>query len=84
MKWYVGFYLDESDDGTFRVDHLIRAGPGNEMWQRPPGSDDIQDTTEKQVVPVPVIGTWDFSKRKPSFIISNSLEIEETFNKICK
>ena len=47
-----------------------------------PGCDHIQDTTEQQIVPVAVSGTWDFSKRKPSFVIDNSKDIEETFNQI--
>ena len=53
-RWYIGFYMDDNDDGTFRVDHLIRAGNGDEIWHRPPGCDDIQDTTEQQIVPVAV------------------------------
>ena len=83
MQWYVGFYLDGSDDGTFRVDHLVRSETGSKMWQRPPGSDDIQDTIDKQVVPVAVIGCWDL-KRKPTFLVTNSDEIEKTFRQICK
>ena len=74
--------MDDNDDGTFRGDHLIRAGNGDKIWHRPPGCDDIQDTTEQQIVPVAVSGTWDFSKRKPSFVIDNSKDIEETFNQI--
>ena len=81
-RWYIGFYLDDNEDGTFRVDHLICAGTEDEIWHRPPGSDDIQDTIEQQIVPVTVSGTWDFSKRKPSFLIYNANEIRDTPSKI--
>ena len=34
-KWYIGFYLDENEDGTFRIDHLKRAKEnGIEVWER--------------------------------------------------
>ena len=79
--WYIGLYLDSNEDGTFRVDHLARAEQGDDVWQRPPG-DDIQDTTERQIVPVAVLGTWEFSRRKPCFVLSNAAEIQETFLKI--
>ena len=28
-RWYIGFYLDDNRDGTFRVDHLMHAGTGD-------------------------------------------------------
>lgn len=82
-RWYIGFYLDDNGDGTFRVDHLMRAGTGDEIWQRPPGTDDIQDTIKQQIVPVAVSGTWDFSRRKPCYVLSNAPEIEDMFREIC-
>ena len=29
-RWYIGFYFDDNGDGAFRVDHLMRAGTGDE------------------------------------------------------
>ena len=66
-------------DGTFWVDHLMRAGTGDEIWQGPHGTDDIQDTIEQQIVPV----TWNVSSRKPHFVLSNAIEIEDIFREIC-
>ena len=77
-RWYIGFYLNDNGDGTFRVDHLMRAGTGDEIWQRPHGTDDIQDTIEQQILPV----TWNVSSRKPYFILSNAIEIEDIFREI--
>ena len=57
----------------------MRAGTGDEIWQRPNGTDDIQDTIEQQIVPV----TWNVSSRKPHFVLSNAIEIEDIFRKIC-
>ena len=56
-RWFIGFYLNDNGDGTFRVDHLMRTGTGDEIWQQPHGSDDIQDTIEQQIVSVTVSGT---------------------------
>lgn len=83
-QWYVGFYLDQDEDeGCFRVDHLTRTGPGDEVWQRPPGSDDVQEVIQQQVVPVALHGSWDFSNlRKPQFIVTNTHEVVETFHQI--
>lgn len=33
--WYVGFYVDDNGDGTFRADHLIPAANGDNLWQSP-------------------------------------------------
>jgi hypothetical protein len=82
-RWYIGFYLDDNGDGTFRVDHLMRAGTGDDIWQRPPGTDDIQETIAQQIVPVTVSGTWNFSQRKPHYVLSNVIEIEDMFHEIC-
>ena len=40
--WYVGFFIDENDDGTIRVDHLVQQGEDQSVWIRP-RHDDIQD-----------------------------------------
>ena len=47
----------------------MRAGTGDEIWQRPHGADDIQDTIEQQIVPV----TWNVSSRKPHFVLSSAI-----------
>ena len=83
-RWYIGFYIDTNGDETFRVDHLDRAGAGDKYWKRPTGYDDIQDTSEEQVVPVDVRGEWDFTAEKPRFIVFNDSEIQERFNEICQ
>ena len=66
-RWYIKFYLGDNGDGTFRGDHLTRVGTGDKTWQRPPGSDDIQDTIEEQIALVTVLGIWDYSQTKPFF-----------------
>lgn len=79
-KWYVGFYLDKNDDETFRIDHLERVnGRENKIWQRPSGRDDIQHADEIQILPMNVLGTWDLSTDRPSFILSNEDEINDCF-----
>ena len=53
------------------------AGTGDEIWQWPPGTDDIQDTIEQQIVPMTVSGTGDFLRRKLHYVLSNIIEIED-------
>ena len=55
-KWYIGFYLDENEDGTFRIDHLKRAKENRiEAWERPSGPDYIQCTMGLQILPIKVL-----------------------------
>ena len=44
---------------------------------------DIQETEEIQIIPVNVIGEWDFKTDVPYFILENKEEIKRTFEKIC-
>ena len=82
-QWYIGFYLDKNSDGTFRIDHLERANNRcNNMWQRPSGKDDIEDTDEIQILPIQVLGEWDFTKEMPYFLLTNEHEIKDNFNKL--
>ena len=79
-KWYIGFYLDENEDGTFRIDHLKKAKENRiEAWERPSGPDDIQCTMGLQILPIKVLGEWNFSGRKPSYILENAEEIQNLF-----
>ena len=83
-KWYIGFFLDVIDDGTYRVDYLDRVNHrDSKLWQRPKMYDDIQETEEIQIIPVNVIGEWDFKTDVPYFILENKEEIKRTFEKIC-
>ena len=49
---------------------------GNEVWKRPSGQDDIQDTQEKQIVPLSVQGEWHFNEYGAVFVVSNDSEIQ--------
>ena len=33
--WFIGFYVDDNEDSTFRVYHLDRIGTANDVWQQP-------------------------------------------------
>ena len=65
-KWYVGFFLNMNKDGTYRTDHLKRKGSTDKLWCRPSGWNDIQDTKEIQILPVNVVGDWDWISEKRS------------------
>ena len=39
-NWHFGFYLDESDDGLVRIDHLERLSKNDDVhWKRPRSND---------------------------------------------
>ena len=80
-EWFIGFYLDMNSDGTFRVNHLIRKGDKDSTWLAPIHSD-IQDVCQEQVVPVEVVGEWNYNGRTPKFILSNMNDIKTVFNDI--
>ena len=82
-NWYIGFFLDKNEDGTYRVDHLERINGNNERWCRPSGCDDVQDTEEIQILPVPILGEWNFDSDKPTFQINNCEIIIKTFDELC-
>ena len=65
-KWYVGFFIDMNKDWIYRTDHVERKGSTDKLWCRPSGWDDIQDTEEIQILPVNVVGDWDFKEEKPT------------------
>ena len=82
-QWYIGFFLNMNDDGTFRVDHLERDGKLDKRWVRPRGGDDIQDAEEVQILPTPVSGDWIFTEDRPIFVLNNEEQIHETFDVVC-
>ena len=45
-------------------------GAGDEVWRRPTGNDDIQDTEDIQILPVNILGDWNFIREKPSFMLT--------------
>ena len=55
-------FIDGNDDGSFQNDHLERYSAADDIRQRPSKSD-IQDTAlSAQILPVDVIGVWDYGK----------------------
>ena len=79
LEWSVGFFLDEVEAEACRVDHLESKDKVN--WMRP-AFDDIQVVKYIQILPIEVIGDWDFSKRHCTFTIKNADNINEIFKKL--
>ena len=81
-KWYIGLYLDENDDRTVRVDHLQRQSVSDDTnWKRPQ-FDDIHDVNPVQILPCPVNGEWDFTRRTVMFIAKNSEIIRKMYEQL--
>ena len=53
-NWFVGFFMDENDDTTIRIDHLEPQSNDKTVWIRP-RHDDIQDVEPIQILPCTVI-----------------------------
>ena len=90
LKWYLGFYLDDNDGGTIRVDHLERAifnkdkegrrVLSNRTWKRP-AYEDVQDVEEDQIIQCKPIGDWVFEMDDVAFELENSTDIQSLFIK---
>ena len=75
LKWNLGFYLDENDDYTIRVDHLERnlvkdkdgrRAKSNIQWVRPK-TDDIHDVDVEQILSCRTIGEWKLTEKEIIF-----------------
>ena len=87
--WYLGFYLDENDDDTMRIDHLKRCEVYDKRgrkvksdieWERPQ-TDDIQDVVEEQILSCIPVGDWIISPDSFIYHLENSDEIKDHFKK---
>ena len=56
----------------------------NDSWERPNGPDDIQCAMVQQILPIKVLGEWNFSGRKPIYVLENAQEIQTLFREIAK
>ena len=86
-EWYVGFYLDDNDDGTVLVDHLERFVMKDERGRRVKSEnqwmrlkiDDIQDVEEEQILSCTPIGDWKLASDTFVYELDNSEEIKTHF-----
>ena len=70
-NWYVGISISKEGD-AYLVDHLERVPrhQSKECWQYP-SSPDLQLVELIQIVPCNVIGSWDLTRPKSIFKLSN-------------
>ena len=85
VKWHLGFFLDDNNDGSFRVDHLERVMTRDKVrrrvqsdkeWKRPV-YEDIQDVEYDQVIKCKPIGDWIVDVDNVVFILENTDEINK-------
>ena len=70
-------------DGTYRTYHLERKGSTDTLWCRPSGWDDKQDTKDIRILPVNVVGEWDFREEEAYIYNHQYREIKDSFNYVC-
>ena len=66
LKWFVGFILSTESPNSSKVEHFTRVFTGKDsLWQYPK-IPDVQDTDTIQILPIEVLGEWDYSNPKKS------------------
>ena len=80
--WYLGFFVSDCDENSIKIDHLKMKKGNRERWIRGQ-SDDIQVADLTQVLPIKVIGDWDFGECQTTFVIQNEDEISDIFKQYC-
>ena len=85
LKWYIGFILSIESPNSSKVEHLTRCSPGNDMQWNYPNIPDVQDTDVIQILPMEVVGEWDYSNPEKSvFEVKNYEKINEYFKEYIK
>ena len=77
-----GFFVCKVYEDTIKVDHLVtQKNTSSRHWIRE-NSDDVQLVSYLQVIPVYVIGEWNFrNERQPVFVLENVDNIVTSFEK---
>ena len=76
MFQHTEMYLNATEDGLHKIDHLESSDEIN--WCHP-RIDDSQIVRDVQILPIEIKGVWDFRKRAPTFKINNRDAIENMF-----
>ena len=85
LKWYVGFILSIESSNSRKVEHLTRILPGGDSLWNYPNIPDVQDTDVIQILPMEVVGEWDYSDpNKSVFEVKNYEKINEYFKEYIK
>ena len=80
--WYIGFFVCEIDEDHIKVDHLERQKCNSDQYWIRGKADDVQSVNLVQVIPVSVVGDWNFgNERQPVFVLDNSKDIKLSFDK---
>ena len=84
--WYLASCEGINNDGTFKMDHLMRAETGSSFKWKHPSKPDSLDLNINSILDCEVIGEWDVSnERALSFSLQNhiniALLITDIFNK---
>lgn len=82
LKWYIGFILSIDSSNSSKVEHLTRALHSQDSLWHYPTIPDVQDTDIIQILPIEVIGEWDYSNPKESvFEVKNVEQVNDIFEK---
>ena len=74
--WCIGLFICQVDDDTVKVEHLKQQKKGGIQHWIHPESDDVQVVNLVQLLPIGVVGDWNFSnERHPLFNIVNATGI---------
>ena len=82
LRWYIGFILSIDSSNSSKVEHLTRVQHCNDSLWHYPAIPDVQDTDIIQILPIEVIGEWDYLDPKKSvFEVKNCKQVNDIFKK---
>ena len=81
--WYIASCEGINEDGTYTMDHLMRAEPGSDMKWKHPQKPDITDLHLASIVTCKIDGEWDVSnERSMTFLLRNHNEIAASIKEV--
>ena len=79
IKWYIGFAVTILSNQLTKFEHLDRVNEKDSLWHYP-YSVDIHETDNMQILPIEVIGEWNYTDpNKPLFEVKNCEQVNICF-----
>ena len=81
--WYIASCEQQNDNGTYRMDHLMRVKAGNnKLWKHPPKLDSL-DLNSSSIVDLRIDGEWNVpNERSMTFFLRNHTQVEKLIEEI--
>ena len=83
ISWSIGYFIGKNDDGTYIIEHLLRAKEKFDLYWNPPSDESSTwDVDISNIFPVIPTGDWEVNKSgKIQFKLKNGTKIRKLFKK---